>query len=137
MIETTERQSNDNFNKLCTTLDTLTSSIADGFALLRQIHPPPQSVNMLPPQPYQPSGPYGHLYASAPAIHTAPGTYPPNSTAGTYLPNSTPATYPPNSRYSTYPPNSTITDSPHPATSPAQGSRQFSFTEALFGDDIE
>ncbi len=128
MMETTERQSNDNFNKLCTTLDILAKSIADGFALLRQIHPPPQSVTMLPPQPYQPSGPYGHLYASAPAIHTAPGTYPPTLTAGTY---------PPNSRCDTYPLNSTITESPHPATSSAQGSRQFSFTEALFADDIE
>nr|XP_055075109.1 uncharacterized protein LOC129454573 [Misgurnus anguillicaudatus] len=132
MMETSEKQASENFRKLSTSLDSLTSSIADGFSLLRQvIMQPPQPFNM---SPYQSMGPYGNVYASAPPPNTVPVRFP----ANTFPLHTTPATFPPSTLPATFPPSTTVSVSPHTpgSTSPVQGFRSFSFTQELFQDEI-
>ena len=65
MIETSEKQASDNFSKITDTLDRLTTSIADGFNLLRQVvhtPPPPPHYNM----PFDGRSLYGQIYAHTP-----------------------------------------------------------------------
>ncbi|CAI5658451.1 uncharacterized protein LOC102081299 [Oreochromis niloticus] len=107
MMETSERRASEHYSTLSVTLERLTSSIADGFSLLRQaMHPPPPLPFNMPPY----HG--GHIYPCAPSPHTVSGTFPPNTTI-----NEQP---------------STATSSPLPL----QGTGEFSFTRALMEDDI-
>ncbi|XP_019134811.2 uncharacterized protein LOC109143111 [Larimichthys crocea] len=72
IIETSENRAADNLSKMTQTLDRLTASIADGFALLRQVVQPPHTPPPPPPpphyiMPFQGRGPYGQVYAHTPA----------------------------------------------------------------------
>lgn len=66
IIETSEKQASENFSKITNTLDRLTSSIADGFALMRQVVQTPPHYNI----PFDGRGPYGPVYAHTPPLHT-------------------------------------------------------------------
>ncbi|XP_056281077.1 uncharacterized protein LOC130200650 [Pseudoliparis swirei] len=123
MIETSEKQASDNFSRITDTLDRLTTSIADGFNLLRQVvhtPPPPPHYNM----PFDGRGPYGQIYAHTPPLQS-------------FFPNSAPVQHsvPPNSsadnRTQNAGPLSTINTSDLTHT-PVEGMGQFSFTQALF-----
>ncbi|XP_027132528.1 uncharacterized protein LOC113745220 [Larimichthys crocea] len=79
IIETSENRAVDNLSKMTQTLDRLTASIADGFALLRQVVQPPHTPPP-PPQPhyimpFQGRGPYGQVYAHTPAPPPPPLTH--------------------------------------------------------------
>nr|XP_055044696.1 uncharacterized protein LOC129431004 [Misgurnus anguillicaudatus] len=73
IIETSEKQASENFSKITNTLDRLTSSIADGFALLRQVVQTSPHYNI----PFEGRGSYGTVYAHTPPVHTH--SYFPNS----------------------------------------------------------
>lgn len=131
IMETSEKQASENFSRITNTLDRLTSSIADGFALLRQVvqqpqPPPPPHYNI----PFEGrGGPYGPVYAHTPPVHTH-----------TYFPNSSPIqhSFPPNSSTDNRLPNAVplstvnVTDLTH---APVEGMQdQFSYTQALKDD---
>ena len=60
-----DKQQTENMNKLTTNMEQLTSSIADGFAMLRQVMLQPYGM---PPQ--YPSNPgYQGMYQAMPGIH--------------------------------------------------------------------
>lgn len=123
MMETSEKQASDNFRRITDTLDRLTTSIADGFNLLRQVMhtpPPPPHYNM----PFDGRGPHGQIYAQMPPLQS-------------YFPNSAPVqhSFPLNSsadnRTQNAVPLSTINTADLTHTS-VEGMGQFSFTQALF-----
>lgn len=125
IIETSEKQASENFSKIANTLDRLTSSIADGFALMRQVVQTPPHYNM----PFDGRGPYGPVYAHTPPLHTH-----------SYFQNSAPIqhSFPPNSSADNRPPNTVplstinITDLAHTPVEVMQG--QFLYTQALKED---
>ena len=65
IIENSKNKASENFSKIINTLDRLTSSIADGFAFLRQVvqTPPPPHYNI----PFEGRGRCGPVYS-----HTTP-----------------------------------------------------------------
>lgn len=65
IIENSKNKASENFSKIINTLDRLTSSIADGFAFLRQVvqTPPPPHYNI----PFEGRGRCGSVYS-----HTTP-----------------------------------------------------------------
>ncbi|XP_061574466.1 uncharacterized protein LOC133453999 [Cololabis saira] len=123
ILETSEKQASENFNRLTDTLDRLTASIGDGFALLQRV------VNTPPPvphysMPFEGRGPYGQMYAHTPLrpyppnLNSALHTFPHNSTAGNRTRNAVPL--------------STINPTQQ---TPDEGMQQFSYTRSLFEDD--
>ncbi|XP_056466018.1 uncharacterized protein LOC130405080 [Gadus chalcogrammus] len=127
IIENSEKKASENFSKITNTLDRLTSSIADGFAVLRQVvqTPPPPHYRI----PFEGRGPYGPVYAHTPPLHTH-----------SYFPNSAQIqhSFPSNSSADNRPPNAVplstvnLTDLTH---TPVEGMHgQFSYTQALNED---
>ncbi|CAL9693812.1 unnamed protein product [Knipowitschia caucasica] len=123
IMENSEKKANDNFAKITNTLNILTTSIADGFSLLRQVMQPP------PTQPlhYMPHEARGHISPtpSLQSIH-------PNQPFQSFTNNS------PSLRATQQNANRSINthDAAHSNTpTDSTGFIGFSYTKALFNED--
>ncbi|XP_037546441.1 uncharacterized protein LOC119423103 [Nematolebias whitei] len=119
IIETSEQKASENYSKMSNTLERLTTSIVDGFSLLKQvIHTPAQPPHYMP---YEPRGPmYSHTMAHH-SVHQNSANYP-------YPNNSTSD----RTRQNTRPGNTMSTEAVF--HTPAEATDQFSFSQALFSD---
>ncbi|KAK7877436.1 hypothetical protein WMY93_031856 [Mugilogobius chulae] len=113
-FETSTKQSNDNFAKITDTLNMLTTSVTEGFSLLRQ-------VMQAPAQHYMPYDPRGHIYAHTQQAHS---THPNQTFHSFSLPE----------RRAQHNTHSSSNTQDVPNTS-FESTGQFSYTQALFNDD--
>lgn len=81
--------------------------------------------------PYQTRSPYGHIYASAPPLHTVLCILPPNTTPGAFPPSTTSGTFHPTQHPTHFQHNRNCI-----TTSPLQGLGHISFAQSFFQDDI-
>ncbi|XP_024124007.1 uncharacterized protein LOC112143965 [Oryzias melastigma] len=114
ILETSTRQSNENYAKINNTLNMFATSVAEGFSLLRQVMSAP------PAQHYMPYDPRGHIYS-----HTqAHSIYPDQASHSFNSPSARRAQHNANS--------SSAQDVPHTSL---ESSGQFSYTQAHFNDE--
>lgn len=119
-LETSEKQAADNFAKLSDTLSMLTTTMSEGFTVLRQIMQPP------PPQPshYMPYAARGHM-SHTPYIQSAH----PNQAFQSLSNNSPPVRGTQRNAVNTQ-------DAAHSSTTAGStGLTGFSYTQALFSDE--
>ncbi|XP_041818619.1 uncharacterized protein LOC121624787 [Chelmon rostratus] len=118
-LETSEKQASDNFARLSETLNMLTTTVSEGFSVLRQVIQPP------PPQPshYMPYGVRGHM-SHSPYTQSAH----PNQAFQSLSNN------PPLVRGTQQNAGSTQ-DAAHASTTADTRLTGFSYTQALFSDE--
>ncbi|XP_022057211.1 uncharacterized protein LOC127536732 [Acanthochromis polyacanthus] len=116
LLESSEKQAADNFAKMTNTLNMLTTSIAEGFSLLRQVMQPPSAQ----PSHYMPYEGRGQYYTHTPSMQSTHT----NQAFHTFTNNSSSVRGTPN-------------NIANPTSTPAEstGLTGFSYTQALFSDD--
>ncbi|XP_070399461.1 uncharacterized protein [Nothobranchius furzeri] len=124
LLEKSEKQASDNFVKVTNALEMLTTSIAEGFSLLRQVVQPPPAQS----SHYMPYEARGHMYAHTPSLHPLQANQALHSFS-----NSSPSVRGTQQNATSY--INTQDASSSSMSAERTGLTAFSYTQALFSDE--